>query len=224
MATRTLRSVALLLFASALSLVAPASAVMTMVLCLAATASVAHAAALQAGGGDPFEVFFDEDGNGRVSVDGAPFVPMPGVMAADPASGLIALTYFLPELVIAGDVGVFESPEFTQLSDGMRFTNAQGALTGLVADRMVYFSDNDSVDSNGALADTEFPANFGALGFSGRVDEVGPESGPNGFDWLPGGNIYHGTSDVPEPSTMSLLGLGILGLGGYTVRRRKQVA
>ena len=171
-----------------------------------------------------FEVFFDEDGNGRISQNGGPITPLTGVMAPDPAfGGHLELTYFLPELVINGDVAVFE-PGTTELSDGLRFTNAQGQLDHnlVTADRMIYLSDQPEPGEVTALADTAF-GNFGILGFNGTIFEVGPE-GHNGFDWFPGGNIYHGISDVPEPGTLTLLGIGALAMAGCAWRRRKQVA
>lgn len=173
-----------------------------------------------------FEFFFDENGNGRISQNGGPITPLAGVIAPDPASGMPALTYFLPELVINGDVAVVE-PGGQTLTDGLRFTNAQGQLDHnlVTADRMIYFSEQPGTDEVPPfdLADTGFGPNFGAIGFNGTLTEVGPEN-HNGFDWFPGGNIYHGISDVPEPGTLTLLGIGALAMVGCAWRRRKQVA
>ncbi len=175
------------------------------------------------GSGDPFEIFFDENGNGQISVNGGPLGPIHGVMAPDPAdAGHVVLTYFLPEHVVNGDVAVFE-PDSTQqiLSDGLRFTDANGNLDhfSATADRMIYLSETGDADK----ADTGF-GNFGLVtGFNGTVPEVGPENN-NGFDWFPGGNIYHGISDVPEPGTVILLGIGMLGMGLYRWRRHRKAA
>jgi hypothetical protein len=185
-----------------------------------------------AGSGDPFVLYFDENGNGSVglSTDGGitfgPLSPLTGALLPDPTQGgKPALTYILPELVNYGDVRVWEPGSTSQiLSDLMRFTDAAGNLDpalGQKADRMIYYSDVIPGESDdNALADTGFPATL-VPNDSGGIQEVGSE-GANGFDWFPGGNVYHGISDVPEPATIiiwSLLGgLGIA-IGRWHLRR-----
>jgi hypothetical protein len=188
----------------------------------------AHASlpGLAANGADP--VFrFDESGRGTADLSdlGGGFVGFPGVLAPDPSNGgLLALTYFLPALWVAqnisnGDVTVFETPNGV-ISDGLRFTNADGSLTGASADRMIYYSDPGTPTD---LADGIFggfggflPNNWNTGNFA-SVNEVGPE-GNNGFNYLNG--IYLGVSDTPEPSSLAIAGLGALGLFVYGLRRR----
>ncbi|HEV3137943.1 MAG TPA: PEP-CTERM sorting domain-containing protein [Pirellulales bacterium] len=174
-----------------------------------------------------FDIFFDENGNGSISQNGGALTPLHGVIAPDPSNGgAPELTYFLPELVNNGDVAIFEPGTGNQvLSDGLRFTDANGNLThgATTADRMIYLSDREPNEPNTDLADTPNPSNFGSQGFNGTLSEVGPE-GNNGFSWFPGGNTYHGISDVPEPATVTLLGFGMLGLLAYVWRRRRNAA
>jgi len=164
---------------------------------------------------------FDENGNGSYNVDGGQFFPLLGALMPDPSNGgVLALTYILPAAIGAGnlgngDVGVLEVTGAR--SDGVRFTDAQGRLTGATADRLIYYSDPDEGEGVRDLADTGFPTNFDP-GFN--VNEVGPE-GNDGFEFG-SPNHYVGISDapVPEPSGIALFGLGALGLLGYVSRRR----
>src|SRR5262245_16759615 len=89
---------------------------------------------------------FDENGNGMISISGGAFMPLNGSLMPDPSNGgALALTYLLPATATPvgnGDVRIFE-PAATSaiLSDVLRFTDANGSLTGLTADRMIYYSD-----------------------------------------------------------------------------------
>ena len=174
------------------------------------------------GSSDPPPGFsFDENGNGFFSFFNE--TPVQGVLAPDPSgSGIpIALTYFLAVTGLSpvnnGDV--FVSNGTGGLSDVIRFTDAEGRLTGRTADRMIYYSITPAGDVETDLADTPFaPINLGS-GTTAFTTEMG-----NGFDYasagenLPGVGFYFGTSDalipVPEPSSFLLFGtgLGILGL------------
>lgn len=134
------------------------------------------------GSGDPFEMWFDENGNAFASVNGGPLVPLAHGTELEPSSGINnALFYVLPETVVPGDVRVWEDQNHTVLSDVLRFTTT----------KLYYFSDNsDAGDTD--LADTGLPGDFSSN--VSDVVEVGPE-GDNHFDWFPIGNIFHGVSD-----------------------------
>jgi hypothetical protein len=159
---------------------------------------------------DPWIFDFDENGNGSINVNGTGFVPLVGHMEPDP-TGVVpfALTYHLPELVACGDARIWEDDTRTIVSDVLRFTNAIGTLTG-ACDRMIFFSDVGDAD----LADVGIPANFfGNDG--GGVVENGVEGDFRDFNYG-SVNLYHGISDVPEPSTLALLALG-----GFAMIRRR---
>jgi hypothetical protein len=136
--------------------------------------------------------------------------------------GSLALTYFLPASQVPvgnGDVLIYESSDI--LSDVIRFTDADGNLTGATADRMIYYSDvNESAAEVASLADTGFPSNVDLSAIS--VDETGPE-GSNGFTYgFP--NVYNGASDVPgvpEPGSAMMLTSALIGFALASVRHKQ---
>jgi hypothetical protein len=163
-------------------------------------------------------VTVDENGNGNVNG-----VPLPFTIGTDPGPGGLpgVLIYQLPFAGVQGDVLMADAGA---VLDVVRF-NGDGTL--------IFYSDN--VDGFDSLADTFGPP--GAF-YPNRVliDEVGPE-GNNGAFYTPGPNdpgfdasgpSYNLISDsplaVPEPASVSLLAFGIVGLVGYTWRRRKRCA
>jgi hypothetical protein len=181
---------------------------------------------------DPFLVKFDENGNATISQNGGPATTLVGTLLPDPANkgGPMALTYKLPERVISGDVSFSEPAPGTGISDWLRFTDAQGTISGDVTDPastvMIFYSDLEPGESNPDLADVGFPTNLGT-GLAAHEQEIGAE-GNNGFDYRPGGvpapqnNEYIGISDravaTPEPASLVLLGGGLAALG--LLRRR----
>ncbi len=180
-----------------------------------------------------FTLYFDESGNGSVDLrNGLGLQPDPGVMLPDPTQpGMVVLTYMLPVAGIPvqnGDIRVWEDTSMTLLSDVIRFTDANGSLVGMTADRMIYYSEmpgpNDPFELGGPeLADTGFPTAFFPQD-NGGIFEQGIE-GNNGFQWAPGGaanNVYIGISDVPEPASFSLMILGgVIGLRRLLSRKQR---
>jgi hypothetical protein len=167
-----------------------------------------------------FTFYFDELGDGLIDLrNGMGLQPLRGSLMDNPSwAGHPSLTFLLPQavgLVLAGDIGV-RDPGVTTLSDGLRFTDASGSLTGQTANRMIFYS----ADMNRGLpADTGLPPNFSPLGFA--VEESGPAGNFTFRTGGPGSTEYHG-SMVPEPSTLLMAGIGAgFGLLWSSCRRRR---
>jgi hypothetical protein len=196
---------------------------------------------LAGSGTDFFQIRFDEVTTAMISNNGGPFTTLIGTLAPDPAvpagGGGNVLTFMLPSPVITGDVRIFEPPSLAVLSDVLRFTNAAGSLAGgLNGDRMIVYSDANDVNVfPGLPADvTPFP-NLTPRDGGGIFEGPNPltpnlpyTDDNNGVTYLPGGpnnNIYVFTSDfIPEPASLVMFSLGVLGAGAYAWRKRKRTA
>ena len=164
-----------------------------------------------------FILNFDENCNGTVSTNGGgTFTAATCSFLSDPTPGGVAgnvVTYFLPNLVFTGDVGILEFGG-SELSDVLSFTNASGDLSGnQVGDRMIFYSLLGD-DNGGDLADTGFPS-------IQITSDVATEDINGNFTWSPSPNTYNGISpEIPEPASLMLFGSGLLGLATAIRKRR----
>jgi hypothetical protein len=188
---------------------------------------VAAVALLLGGGGEAraaiiFNFQFDNHGFG--DPDGVIIPPVVGTgtfsLATDPGNG----TFTLASLGAFTASFIFGTTTFTQADISSDPNLTRAVITGFGSERRLYFSDpgaggggpeNGSLDLNkGADFLTFEPTFFG---------------GHNLYQEMVGANLFQGnylgvTSAVPEPATLTLLGLSSLGLLGYGWRRRKQPA
>ena len=70
---------------------------------------------------------------------------------------------------------------------------------------------NDST-TPGALVWEQFNASFTATGSSTTLDFLNADPGNDNFNGLDNINLVAGTSSVPEPATLPLLGIGLVGI------------
>jgi len=159
-------------------------------------------------------VSFDENGNGYINEESLPFgvdIPPEGI------PGHATLFYALPvDEIVEGDVVIYEDAAQTIISDLLRFDIAAPPC-------VFVYSELEKGDVSPELADTGIPDLWrGGAGGVVFLTEQGTENGWNGVyytptenqpGYVPGQNVtYVFTSDVPEPATVALLGLGALSL------------
>jgi PEP-CTERM motif-containing protein len=177
----------------------------------------------------------DENGNGTLNfttgggcASGGIF-PMTGVLAPDPGPGGLpsVLTYNLlgPPSLVAGDVLMTDADCGGCFLDFIRF-NPAGTGDPSYPASLLFYSDN--ISGADSLGDTPSPPGAFYPNVV-SIPEVGPE-GNNGAFYTPtagqpgfvsGFNVsYHFISDTPEPGTLGLLGIGLLGLAA-SIRRRQ---
>jgi hypothetical protein len=158
---------------------------------------------------------FDENGNGS-----GPGGPILGFIGIDPLTGTNALVYLLPFPTAPGDVLLTESgAQSNVVSDIFRFIN----------NMLIVYSERETSDVPPFdLADIGLPQLQPSV--AGPFQEVGVE-GNNGFVWAPppGSGApgdpgfpvqYNFISDIPEPGTVTLVGLSLVGFLAI-IRRRK---
>jgi len=178
----------------------------------------------------PPTISFDENGNGNYSYDGEMTYPLIGQMFVGSPSGLgyYGLPWG-PDDMTPGDVVIIE-PVATnkEISDVLHFTT-MGWHTDLgdVSYATIFvFSELPENGEIPELADIGIPNGPYSTNMVELIEE-GTENGWNGLHYTPlqgqpgyisGQNAtYVFTSDVPEPATICMLGLGALSL----LRKRK---
>ena len=178
-------------------------------------------------------ISFDENGNGNIINDAGLITPLEFGVDTPPI-GNATLYYILPYSVTEGDVVLYENQiqlavAAPVISDVLRFLNLYSPEKGPQA-RVYVYSDAKGDETSPELADTGIPTDF--MDNVIAMTEQGTEYGWNGLnDYTPQliagapsqpGSMtettvtYNFTSDVPEPATICLLGLGAL-----TLIRRK---
>jgi len=161
-------------------------------------------------GGTPgFTMTFDENGN--ATINGQP-VPMLGIA---PGGGIV---YPLPGPVFPGFVNVFGPSDIgpnnpNGFSDLLQFQG--GGPNGGVLIYSSLLDDPSAPDLADVVGLLQQNTPFSVI-------EFGPE-GNNGFVWIgpndPTQTLYQGISDIPEPSTFILGGLGLIAL--FLIGRRR---
>jgi hypothetical protein len=193
-------------------------AFLTRAVCISILGVLAFGAAETANGTAPqpgapapgvpdFIFSFDENGHGFFNGQ-----PVP----ANPVNGG-GIDYFLPVPVAPGNV-IVNGPSDVGSTGGNGFSDLLTFMQGPAGGVLFYQSLADD-PSPPDLADI---VNLTAPTTPFSVLETGPE-GNNGFVWNPLGTqtLYNGISDIPEPSTIVLGGLGLLSLAAVAYRRRR---
>ncbi len=187
------------------------------------------------GGGLDVSIRVDENGNGFLTSAAGVVFKLPFDKRNDPGPGGLAnvLTYSLlaPPALTAGDV-LINDPGFG-LGDVVRFNPNEVCVDGTVG-CLVFYSDIVPGDAADALADTPTPP----LAFYANtvtINEVGTEE--NNFAMYPAvGFVLAGQpgfvnaanpvnylliSDVPEPASLAILAVSLLGMGAAFRRFKK---